>query len=466
MQFVSVCSFALLLSVSWGIESSASAQGLFGRLRARIEARQQPQPPAATQRPPAATQRVPANPRANPQLNPGQPRVLATPGGSAERMSSGDRRSSSVPGPAPMPTFGIDVTPARVGQYQGLRVTGFQAGSQAPQAGLQPGDVIVSIQGQRTQSLEDVSRSLQSSPVGQQGEIQLYRNGRLYRAMVPVIASEQEQGESNPSDSNRNPRSVAKPPIGQSPANQSPAKRVAVNQVSGQPSANGPTLAKPRSSLGLEVRNASPQRGIEVVVAPAGTAGVVGGLKPLDRIVSVEGRLVREIDDLIRELSLTQPGDSMQFGVVRGESMLELDIEMGGPGGKPIRSATEKSITDTDSESETSPNGGGLLGGMGAALGGLFSSEKPKAETRLPSPSRSPSQSISGEMSSARNTNATSGGELLEPDPLALPEDNSPDRKGSADILPAPSPEADPSQSEVERLRAEVKRLQQKLDQQ
>lgn len=443
-------------------DSSVSAQGLFGRIRARIEARQQPpapgaQSPAAV--PPATAPRAPSNTRASSNSpRDAESRVLATPGRAPVRTPTDSDSSSLI-------TFGIDVTPARAGQYQGLRVVGFQADSRAPQAGLLPGDVILSIQGQRTAALADVTRALQKLFVGGQGEIQLIRNGLLYRAVVPVIASSAESnpspgGKTDETGSQQGPRSVAKPPLNPS---------LSRNESSGPIERNEPTLAQPRSSLGLEVRNASPQRGIEVVVAPEGTAGVIGGLKSGDRIVSVEGRLVKGIDDLIRELSLTQPGDSVQFGAVRDGTMLEMDIEMGGPGGKPIRSATEPLVTKSapDSESKTQPNS--LLGGMGAALGGLFSTEKRTAKT-VPEPSdKSSGSNIVGDLSPPKNANEMAPRQTPERDPLALPEDDSPQRQGSADVLPAPTPEKDPgldaSQTEIERLKAEVKRLQQQLEQ-
>ncbi|TWT99058.1 PDZ domain-containing protein [Neorhodopirellula pilleata] len=426
--------------------STASAQGLFGRMRARIEARRLPTPPV-----PSPANPNPANPNAvNPNVG-NSPRVLATPmaGGLQPADASG---AEALPG---SPTFGIDVTPARVGPYQGLRVLGFQPDSRANAAGLQPGDVIVSIEGQPTRSLADVGRSLAASTIGRQAEIQVIRNGRLYRTTVPVINGAAADGESNePSD--RSADSIAKGTSRPDTSSRSAAKP----PVS---PATGPTLARPRSSLGLEVRNATPQRGIEVVVAPEGTAGVIGGLKPQDRIVSVDGRLVKDIDGLIRELSVTQPGESVRFGVVRGESMLELDIEMGGPRGKPIRGATEQNAPSTaanqdagnQSDAAQGDVGSSILGGMGAALGGLFAPKEPSKNSSANPPATKPNP--------ATDKPAQVAAESV--DPLALPEDDAPQRQGSADLLPPPQAEVDPAMSEVERLRAEVERLKRQLNQ-
>lgn len=434
-------SLLCLVVISLVDSSTVSAQGLFGRMRARIEARRQPVPPvpnpaAPNPNAPNPALRSPVVPEASGPM-PTSPRVLATPGFSP----------NAVPGSSPdsegllnTPAFGIDVSPARVGQYQGLRVIGFQPNSRAPSAGLQLGDVIVSIEGQATRSLADVSRSMANLPVGQGAEIQVIRNGRLYRTKVPVIAEVPAIAE-DPAIANA---SAAKPPV-------TPA--------------TSPTLARPRSSLGLDVRNASPQRGIEVVVAPEGTAGVIGGLQPQDRIVSVEGRLVKNIDGLIRELSVKQPGDLVQFGVVRGESMLELDIMMGGPGGKPIRGATELNAPTPASADKKDDSGNSLLGGMGAALGGLFAPEEsaPNPGTTQPKGTLPPTPAPVTDKPSVLSESEDSL--ALPEDEATEPTDEAPNRDGSADLLPPPQGEADTSLTEVERLRAEIERLKRQLEQ-
>lgn len=424
--------------VSWAGASPASAQGILSRLRARIEARLQPPPPVPSPVAPIPRTPIPVAP------------IPETPGGSLSDEAPEDSASEELPeavGAPDLPSFGIDVAPARVGQYQGLRVIGFQPNSRAPSAGLQPGDVIVSIQGQPTRSLADVSRRMADPLTGPRAEVQIIRNGRLYRTVVPVIVNagqpDERSGQSTDSVASAgepmpSPRSAAKPPV--------------------RP-ATGPTLARPRSSLGLEVRNATPQRGIDVVIAPEGTAGVIGGLKAEDRIVSVEGRLVKDIDGLIRELSVIQPGQTVRFGVVRGESMLELNVEMGGPGGKPIREANESNDPETAAETEkpnaeTNDGAASILGGMGAALGGLFA---PKG------PSSNASKSPATQPNTTTGEAATAPGELN--DPLALPEDDVPTPSSSVDLLPPPQREADAPMSEVERLRAEVERLKRQLNQ-
>lgn len=417
-------------------------------MRARIESRRQATPPPTTpplQQLPSAqpTQSRSARP-SDPRLSASPPSLLAKPRGA---KSAGQGRADGQSDSEGSPTFGIDVTPVQVGSYAGLQVLGFRPDSQAASAGLRMGDVIVSIGGVRTGALADVASAQESLRAGQQADMQVIRGGRMYRMQVPVVgpgsnradsvdtddqvASSRGSGQRAATDSDATkPRAVAKPPIN---------------------SATGPTLARPRSSLGLEVRNASPKRGVEVVTVRESTAGEVGGLKPQDRIVSVEGRLVKDIDGLIRELAVSQPGDEVQFGVVRGESMLELKIEMGGPGGKPLQSATasQAKSRETSAKPKDSDSGPSLLSGMGSALGSFFAGEKSKEDAKLPPPSDDPSSPTD--------------------DPLALPEDDSASAtKSRVDFLPPPQAVSEPvtsneGVSEVDQLRAEVKRLKAEL---
>lgn len=453
--------FAVMVFQGWEI-STASGQGLFSRWRARIDSRR----PVTPNQP-----QIPSQPRLSPPSQTIQPSGRAATGTNLRSVSPrapGQGGAVGNSGSGDVPVFGIDVSPARLGAYQGLQVLGFRGDSQAARAGLRPGDMIVSIGGVRTVALNDVALAQSKLQAGQQAEMQVIRGGRIYRVQVPVGVIGSRPNDTNDAIAERaddldaaSPRVAAKPPLSPGGA------------------ANGPTLARPRSSLGLEVRNATPKRGIEVVVVRDSSAGKIGGLKPQDRIVSVEGRLVKDIDGLIRELTLSQPGDEVQFGVVRGDSMLELNIEMGGPGGKPIQSATAKRSptpqADAPTRREDGSNAGpSLLSGMGSALGGFFAGDGQKSGGAMPSELSKPTRR------SGPGESDVVSEELMAPagDPLALPEDEAGFEESSGvDVLPTPQPLPVPEQgskvgaekgsekgSEVERLRAEVKRLRAKLE--
>ncbi|WP_236621240.1 PDZ domain-containing protein [Rhodopirellula sallentina] len=378
-------------------------------------------------------------------LSPGSSRVLATPVPGQDPSASPDAEATSGEGnnddTEATPSFGIEVSPVFTGRYRGLQVLGFSSESNAPKVGIRPGDVIVSIDGVRTESLDAVRAAQRRLEEGAEAVVYILRNGRMYQTKLAAI-----EGSGDPSDATR---SVAKPPVDR-------------DKVAG--SKNGPTLARPRGSLGLEARDATPQRGVLVVTVKEDSAGEISGIKPNDRIVSAAGRLIRDTDGLVRELALLNPGDSVTLGIVRGNAMKEIEAEMGGPGGVPARSATERGEIrpatpsqqpKADSKSQAAnpaAAGESLLGGVGSALGNFFSvpnSATPNSSTPNSSGPNSSAPDNSGVDQSqgpqaARESNGSSG-ELPAPkprdglldgdsDPLALPDDEFGDN-----TLPAPA---------------------------
>ncbi|MFG0288992.1 MAG: PDZ domain-containing protein [Rhodopirellula sp. JB044] len=394
----------------------ASAQRLFDRWRARIEARRMPQqsPPQQYQQP----------------LSPGSSRILATPipGQNANALppageTSGEGNNDDA---ETTPSFGIEVSPVFTGRYRGLQVLGFSSGSNAPKVGIRPGDVIVSIDGMRTESLDAVRAAQRRLEEGAEAVVYILRNGRMYQTKLASI-----EGSGDPSDATR---SVAKPPVER-------------DKVAG--SKNGPTLARPRGSLGLEARDAAPQRGVLVVTVKEGSAGELSGIQPNDRIVSAAGRLVRDTNGLVRELALLNPGDAVTLGIVRGNAIKEIEAEMGGPGGVPARSATERGEARVETPSqERKPDsqsqaanpastGESLLGGVGSALGSFFSGSgnsdagESGAERSQRAQSTGVDNGSNGELPAPEPRDGLFGGDS---DPLALPDDEFGDN-----TLPAPA---------------------------
>ncbi|MFG0264242.1 MAG: PDZ domain-containing protein [Rhodopirellula sp. JB055] len=453
----------------------ASAQRLLERLRNRIQspppsplAQPRYQNPAAASRGTASRNRTLATPV--PRRN--SSTVRRTP--STQRSTSAANATNNRAGEIASDEiqFGMRVSPAVVGGYEGLRVDGFSSESRADEAGVRPGDLIVAIGNSRTRTLDDAVSALEDVPSspGQEPAVsmQLFRGGRLYRGNVPAIAS---------------PRVAAKPPLtlpgsdrsvlddpnrDSSSTNELPTPQLpppASQQLSPPSNHGAPTLARSRGSLGIEVRDATPQRGVLVVTVPDNTAGKAAGLAVGDRIVSASGRLVRGTDDLLREIAILQPGDEIEFGLVRGDDLLQKQIEMGGPGGVPTRSAIANSKPDAASAdaqaAETNAaNSGGFLGGMGSVFGKMLggdASNPPPASEELPAPAAEPKASF------------TLPAPTAEVDPLALPDDSAAaiaEPLPPATPAPMAEPDALPAQTKsptVEELKREIERLKQQL---
>ncbi|MEX1031919.1 MAG: Do family serine endopeptidase [Cellvibrionaceae bacterium] len=82
------------------------------------------------------------------------------------------------------------------GQH-GVLVTDVQAGSSADKAGIKVGDVVVSIDGERTSSVAQWRSQLAVKAIGQQVELGLLREGKAQRLEVAVAAPEQLVVENN-----------------------------------------------------------------------------------------------------------------------------------------------------------------------------------------------------------------------------------------------------------------------------
>lgn len=480
--------------------SDASAQRLLERLRNRI----QTPPPSPLQRTPYQ------NPAASNRANLGRNRTLATPfprtPSPTDRRAPATQRGPGTTSDLPTATgrggeiasddieFGMRVSPAIVGGYQGLRVVGFSSDSRADDAGVRPGDLIVSIGNSRTRSLDEAVSALDDIRLTTGREpfvaMQLFRGGRLYRGNVPAIPNERvaakppielpDAGRSVLDDSDPN---VNRPRNNEFAAPQTTAP--ATDRLPPPMNNAGPTLARSRGSLGIEVRDAAPQRGVMIVSVPNGTAGKVAGLAEGDRVVSASGRLIRGTDDLLREISVLQPGDEIEFGLIRGDAMLQKQIEMGGPEGEPTRSTIENSQTasaNTDekaTDADEAPSGG-FLGGMGSMfgkmLGGNTSNAQALANEDLPSPNAEPKATFTlPAPAESVPTPKPTAEPSVETDPLALPNDSS---TPSVESLPAESlpaekqapvaePESLPAQPKpptVEELQREIQRLKQQLE--
>jgi len=140
-----------------------------------------------------------------------------------------------------------------------------------------------------------------------------------------------------------------------------------------------------RASLGIEIRDALPRRGVTVLAVSPGSAGAAAGLKPGDRIVAFAGRLIRNADDLIREVSLRRVGDEVTLGVIRDNAILEFETDLtprgvagrnnrdaGTSGAMPSEATRPSESEGQDRTTRPANRQGGGLGNFGSLLGDFF----------------------------------------------------------------------------------------------
>lgn len=434
---------------------SASAQGLLNRIRARVEARMTLPPPPPVlpanpygYRPPATV------PNSNETAFPQRPRVLATPTPQQYQVSGQYRAPFTGFNEVDEPTFGVEIAPVGFGPNQGLEVRGFRPDSPLPKAGIRPGDVIVAIDGRRTDSMAAMFEARRRISPGDTPMMQIVRGGQLYQVRLPAWPADNRAGpQANAiaaAESDRSgagPRFAAKPPLDDLPLEDSSivsspieaaGYRVAQrDRPQSQDLPDGPTPARPRASLGISARDASPQRGVIVVVVNDGSAGKSAGVEVNDRIVSAAGRLIRDTGGLIREFAFSKPGDSVTLGIVRGDAMREVVVEMGGPDGTVPRAATDvakstgptaKATNGQPAGEAASSSGNSLLSGVGSALGNFFGG----ASAQQMDSAKDADNELDGEVDNEVDGQADQVFELPAPaaepdsepsDPLALPED-------------------------------------------
>lgn len=462
VRALAICA-ATALATSCVLCESASAQGLLNRIRARVESRMLlPPPPAVSPANPYGYRPPVARPYANPALSPQRPRVLATPVPQQPAPRQYVRPSQSTAPPTGFheldePTFGVEIAPVGFGPNRGLEVRGFLPDSPLPDAGIRAGDVIVAIDGVRTDSMDAMLAARRKISPGDSPIMQIARDRELLQVRLPVwpadeLASRRADtiaaAEANLNRTGGEPRYAAKPPLDNLPADFSSGEDSSVMRspieatgysVTQSESPRRPDLpaglkpVRPRASLGISARDASPQRGVIVVDVNDGSAAKKAGIEVNDRIVSAAGRLIRDTGGLIREFSLSKPGDSVTLGIVRGDAVRDVVVEMGGPDGKLARGSTNASDSaspptkstagppaEGTSTEDPSSSGNSLFGGVGSALGNFFGG--------------SPAQQMDSAESADTATDERSNQvyELPAPaaqpdskssDPLALPED-------------------------------------------
>ncbi|HVB35277.1 MAG TPA: Do family serine endopeptidase [Patescibacteria group bacterium] len=181
-----------------------------------------------------------------------------------------------------------------LGASYGIILESVNPSSPAAKAGLQPGDVIVSLNGNPVRTGNDLVNPIMRTRIGQSVEIGYIRNGKSYR--VPVVVADRDKLFPQLAG-NTNNKSKAVP----LPA--SNTLGLTVDQLT-------PDLA---SRLGFN----RDLRGIIVRAIEPTSFADDAGFRPGDLIVAINRKPVYTVSDFQRVLSKTKPGQDLLFKVVR-----------------------------------------------------------------------------------------------------------------------------------------------------
>jgi len=174
----------------------------------------------------------------------------------------------------------------------GALVSNIEKNGPADKAGLEPGDVIVSFNGQSIDRSSDLPPMVASVKPGSTVNIEVWRNKQLKKLSVSV--AEMQTAQAGPATL---------------PDSQQPSLGVSVRPLTSQ------ELAQTQLKQGLLVE--------EVAKGPAAAAGI----QPGDVILAVNGDQVKSVAQLRDELS--KNGKNVALLVMRGESKIYVPVKIG-----------------------------------------------------------------------------------------------------------------------------------------
>jgi len=371
----------LLFVVSHLIDARVAQAQLFPRLRARINERinqSRPQPLAPQLRVPQPQTNVPSDRAPNSLDQPRQRQTALRPATPLNRREFPQQNAVSSYGAS----IGVDVlttnTPAN-----GLRVDGFSEGSFAERAGMKKGDVIIAIDSIGTPTIASVSEILQQKRAGETVVVRVVRDRLAGNLTIPLIA---RTIAAEPERRQRTGEPTLAAPLARSPS--------------------GSASDNPLAELGIEVENSSVARGIEVTrVATESNADRVG-LRQGDRIVSLDGAMIRSVESFGERLIQRNPEQPANLQVVRQNRLLTVTL----PNERQIAASRSKTKPSSEEPQRSVLESNSLMKGVGAAFGGLFGgSDTKQPENESDQQPKKPSDEFALEDEISGSANAKTG---------------------------------------------------------
>lgn len=449
----------------------AQAQGLLRRIRSRVQAVQPPAASPATQRPkPTGVQPQRVSPVAGTgRSNAGGTAIAPRPGQDRYGVSvletepepaDDAEKSSAIPVGAA--TFGVDVL-ERTGKVTGIEIAGFYAHSKADEAGLKVGDIVIAMNGLPTPTIEGLVRRISRLKPGQTVDLQIMRNGLLRELRIPLVAKTV---------------TANRVPIGTTPEliqpQNDPAKPI--KRPSSKPSAQdrNKTTSLAPEDLGATFSDANAKRGVTISQLRKNGPAALAGLRDGDRVVSMNGRFVKDTRGFAMELAGRDADAPVEMQIVRGSSFME----------KVVSFDTNEQAIAAAGTADSEP--ASLLGGVGSFLGGFLgapadASAKPNSDAK-PKPRQdsksnlkpSPQASASGLLPAPKIMSSILPGGIEQVGFAEVPVSTKPAAPSVPpsleDAKPLPAPKLDApdttsdTSAESERIRQEIERLQKQLE--
>jgi len=199
--------------------------------------------------------------------------------------------------------------------------------SPAARSGIQSGDVIIAVNGQKVKNKADLVRQVAALPVGSAATITYLRDGRQLTASVRLNERRDQKSRDQVVPSDNRPVDPASPDQ-QDDSNRSPGPRQNQKQDPGQ------SKPPPKPPLGLSVQTLNPDRagqiglagaqGVLILKVDPGSIGSDAGLRSDDVITEINSRGIRSrtiktMDDYLRAVQQLRSGDEVVIRVMRGD---------------------------------------------------------------------------------------------------------------------------------------------------
>jgi len=197
--------------------------------------------------------------------------------------------------------------------------------SPAARSGIQSGDVIIAVNGQKVKNKADLVRQVAALPVGSTAVISYMRDGRQLTASVRLNERVDQKSKDQVVPSERRPGD--QPSRDQLDESEHPGTHRYLDGERGQPAQAGPPL-------GLSVQELRPDRadqiglvgarGVLIIKVEPGSIGSDAGLQTDDVITqidskSVRAKSIRTLDDYMRAVQQLKHGDEVVIRVIRGD---------------------------------------------------------------------------------------------------------------------------------------------------
>lgn len=308
----------------------------------------------------------------------------------------GDDRSESPPAvtPAPVEPGYLGLTGDDDPTGRGVKVLAVREEGPAAAAGLQTGDVIVSVGGVVVTKLDDLETRLAGKLVGSKLNFKIDRGGLIKTLPVtlgrrplpvPVSAEAEAEGEEPAVEaaSRPVPTDTLPPPRLTAPRREASPRDIAPPPRPEPAEADLPRFPTTRASLGvtiLPVTDEARRRfGLTVrsgalinAITPDGAADRAG--LPIGAVVvAADGRRIDRPDDLIEVVRNARPGDSILLSYYQRATLLRKSVRLGEAGGEARVVETEEPPPELERPAGERP----LLRRLEKAIGGIAAGERP-----------------------------------------------------------------------------------------